>query len=80
MKNALIVLKKIIPKEEFKLIEINLKKKEYFQFVKSLIEYHYDRAYRKTRAENENNIYKEIYLNEIKLINIKRVIKESSYF
>jgi tRNA 2-selenouridine synthase len=80
MKNALIVLKKIIPKEEFKLIEINLKKKEYFQFVKSLIEYHYDRAYRKTRAENDSNIYKEIYLNKINLINIKRVIKESNYF
>ena len=80
MKNALIVLKKIIPKEEFKLIEVNLKKKEYFQFVKSLIEYHYDRAYKKTRAENDSNIYKEIYLNKINLINIKRVIKESNYF
>ena len=30
MKNALIVLKKIIPKEEFKLIEINLKKRNIF--------------------------------------------------
>jgi len=56
------------------------KKKEYFQFVKSLIEYHYDRAYKKTRAENDSNIYKEIYLNKINLINIKRVIKESNYF
>ena len=80
LKNALIVLKKIIPREEFKLIEVNLKKKEYFKFVKSLIEYHYDRAYRKTRAENDSNIYKEIYLNKINLINIKRVIKESNYF
>jgi len=57
------VLKKIIPKEEFREIEINLKTKEYFQFVKSLIKYHYDRAYKKTRAENESNIYKEIYLD-----------------
>ena len=48
--------------------------------MKSLIEYHYDRAYKKTRAENDSNIYKEIYLNKINLINIKKVIKESNYF
>ena len=80
MKNALSVLKKIIPKEEFREIEINLKTKEYFQFVKSLIKYHYDRAYKKTRAENESNIYKEIYLDKINLNNIKKAIKESNYF
>ena len=80
MKEALKVLKKIIPKEEFLLIEDNLKKKEYFQFVKSLIEYHYDRAYKKTRAENASNIFNEIYLDKINLLNIKKAIKQSNYF
>ena len=80
MNEALKVLKKIIPKEEFLMIEENLKKKEYFQFVKSLIEYHYDRAYKKTRAENVSNIFNEIYLDKINLLNIKKAIKRNNYF
>ena len=80
MKEALKVLKKIIPKEEFLMIEENLKKKEYFQFVKSLIEYHYDRVYKKTRAENVSNIFNEIYLDKINLLNIKKAIKRNNYF
>ena len=80
MKEALKVLKKIIPKEEFLMIEENLKKEEYFQFVKSLIEYHYDRAYKKTRAESVSNIFNEIYLDKINLLNIKKAIKRNNYF
>ncbi len=80
MKEALKVLKKIIPKEEFLMIEENLKKKEYFKFVKSLIEYHYDRVYKKTRAENVTNIFNEIYLDKINLLNIKKAIKRNNYF
>jgi tRNA 2-selenouridine synthase len=80
MKEALKVLKKIIPKEEFLMIEENLKKEEYFQFVKSLIEYHYDRAYKKTRAESVSNIFNEIYLDKINVLNIKKAIKQNNYF
>ena len=80
MKEALKVLKKIIPKEEFLMIEENLKKEKYFQFVKSLIEYHYDRAYKKTRAESVSNIFNEIYLDKINLLNIKKAIKRNNYF
>ena len=80
MKEALKVLKKIIPKEEFLMIEENLKKEKYFQFVKSLIEYHYDRAYKKTRAESNSNIFNEIYLDKINLLNIKKAIKRNNYF
>ncbi|MDC3149064.1 tRNA 2-selenouridine(34) synthase MnmH [Alphaproteobacteria bacterium] len=80
MKEALKVLKKIIPKEEFLMIEENLKKEKYFQFVKSLIEYHYDRAYKKTRAESVSNIFNEIYLDKINLLNIKKAIKQNNYF
>ena len=80
MKEALKVLRKIIPKEEFLMIEENLKKEKYFQFVKSLIEYHYDRAYKKTRAESVSNIFNEIYLDKINLLHIKRAIKQNNYF
>ena len=80
MKEALKVLRKIIPKEEFLMIEENLKKEKYFQFVKSLIEYHYDRAYKKTRAESVSNIFTEIYLDKINLLNIKKAIKRNNYF
>ena len=80
MKEALKVLKKIIPNEEFLTIEENLKKKEYFQFVKSLIKYHYDKAYKKTRAESVSNIFNEIYLDKINLLNIKKAIKQNNYF
>tara|TARA_B100001027_G_scaffold31632_1_gene19061 strand:+ start:172 stop:360 length:189 start_codon:yes stop_codon:yes gene_type:complete len=62
------------------MIEKNLKNEEYSQFVKSLIKYHYDRAYRKTRAESISNIFNEIYLDKINLLHIKRAIKQSNYF
>ena len=67
MKEALKVLRKIIPKEEFLMIEENLKKEKYFQFVKSLIEYHYDRAYKKTRAESVSNIFKLYGINSLSI-------------
>ena len=47
MSEALKVLKQIIPKEDFQNIELSLKKEDYFELVRSLIVYHYDKAYKK---------------------------------
>ena len=52
------MIKQIIPKEDFQNIELSLKKEDYFELVRSLIVYHYDKAYKKTRAENHSNIFK----------------------
>tara|TARA_A100001011_G_scaffold3711_1_gene4280 strand:+ start:897 stop:1937 length:1041 start_codon:yes stop_codon:yes gene_type:complete len=79
MSEALRVLKKIIPKENFKKIELSLKKKDYYELVKSLIVYHYDKAYKKTRAESHSNIYTEINLEKINLKNIKKVIALNNF-
>ena len=73
------VLKQIIPKEDFQNIELSLKKKDYFELVRSLIVYHYDKAYKKTRAENHSNIFKEIELKKINLTNIKKVIALNNF-
>ena len=79
MNEALRVLKKIIPKEDFQSIELSLKKKDYFKLVRSLIVYHYDKAYKKTRAENHSNIFKEIELKKINLSNIKKIIALNNF-
>ena len=79
MSEALRVLKQIIPKEDFQNIELSLKKKDFFELVRSLIVYHYDKAYKKTRAENHSNIFKEIELKKINLINIKKVIALNNF-
>ena len=79
MSEALKVLKQIIPKEDFQNIELSLKKKDYFELVRSLIVYHYDKAYKKTRAENHSNIFKEIELKKINLTNIKKVIALNNF-
>ena len=79
MNEALRVLKKIIPKEDFQSIELSLKKKDYFKLVRSLIVYHYDKAYKKTRAENHSNIFKEIELKKINLTNIQKIIALNNF-
>ena len=79
MSEALKVLKQIIPKEDFQNIELSLKKKDFFELVRSLIVYHYDKAYKKTRAENHSNIFKEIELKKINLTNIKKVIALNNF-
>ena len=79
MSEALKVLKQIIPKEDFQNIELSLKKKDFFELVRSLIVYHYDKAYKKTRAENYSNIFKEIELKKINLTNIKKVIALNNF-
>ena len=79
MNEALRVLKQIIPKEDFQSIEISLKKKDYVKLVRSLIVYHYDKAYKKTRAENHSNIFKEIELKKINLSNIKKIIALNNF-
>ena len=80
MNDAIRVLKKIIPREDFINIEKSLIKKEYHSFVKALIIYHYDKAYKKTRAENESKIYAEIILKKIDIKNIKEAIVLNNHF
>ncbi len=80
MNEALKVLKKIIPSENFKDIKNSLDKKEYHDFVKALITNHYDKAYKKTRAEKNSEVYAEIILKKIDLNNIKKAIALNDYF
>ena len=80
MKEALRVLKQIIPKDNFKEIEMYLKKRNYYEFVKSLIIYHYDKAYKKTRAESSSSIFDQIYLEKINLSHIRKAINLNKNF
>jgi tRNA 2-selenouridine synthase len=80
MSEALRVLKQIIPKEDFSNIEKSLKKKNYYEFVKALIIYHYDKAYKKTRAESTSIVFDEIYLEKINLNYIRRAISTNKSF
>jgi tRNA 2-selenouridine synthase len=80
MSEALRVLKQIIPKEDFSNIEKSLKKKNYYEFVKALIIYHYDKAYKKTRAESTSIVFDEIYLEKINLSYIRRAISTNKSF
>ena len=80
MIEALRVLKQIIPKEKFQNIEKSLKKKDYYDFVKSLIIYHYDKAYKKTRAENNSYISKEIELKKINIVHVKKAIASNNFY
>jgi hypothetical protein len=80
MSEALRVLKQIIPKEDFSNIEKSLKKKNYYEFVKALIIYHYDKAYKKTRAESASMVFVEIYLEKINLNYIRRAISMNKSF
>ena len=80
MKEAIRVLRQIIPREDFQNIELSLKRKDYYDFVKSLIVYHYDKAYKKTRAENTSYIFKTIELKKINLSNVKKVISSYNFY
>jgi len=80
MSEALRVLKQIIPKEDFMNIEKSLKKKNYYEFVRALIIYHYDKAYKKTRAESSSSIFDQIYLEKINLSHIRKAINLNKNF
>ena len=80
MKKALDVLKRIIPKDDFKNIEESLKNQNYYDLVSNLIIYHYDKAYKKTRAENSTNIISTIDLEKITKKEIQKAINLSKYF
>ena len=80
MKKALEVLKRIIPKDDFKNIEESLKNQNYYDLVSNLIIYHYDKAYKKTRAESSTNIISTIDLEKITKKEIQKVINLSKYF
>jgi tRNA 2-selenouridine synthase len=80
MSEALRVLKQIIPKEDFLNIEKSLKKKNYYEFVKALIIYHYDKAYKKTRAESTSIVFDEIHLEKINLNYIRKAISMNKSF
>ena len=60
-------------------LPFRLKKKDYYELVKSLIIYHYDKAYKKTRAENHRDISAEINLEKINLKNIKKIIALNNF-
>ena len=80
MSEALRVLKQIIPKEDFLNVEKSLTKKNYYEFVKALIIYHYDKAYKKTRAESDSVVFDEIYLEKINLNYIRKAISMNKNF
>ena len=80
MKKALDVLKRIIPKDDFKNIEESLKNQNYYDLVSNLIIYHYDKAYKKTRAESSTNIISTIDLEKITKKEIQKAINLSKYF
>ena len=80
MKKALDVLKRIIPKDDFKNIEESLKNQNYYDLVSNLIIYHYDKAYKKTRAESSTNIISTIDLEKITKKEIQKAINSSKYF
>ena len=79
LKDALRVLKQIIPKDNFKEIEMYFIKRNYYELVKSLIIHHYDRVYKKTRAESQSPIHAEIELERISLGNIKKIINSYNF-
>ena len=80
MKKALEVLKRIIPKDDFINIEKSLKNQNYYDLVSNLIIFHYDKAYKKTRAENSTNIISTIDLKKITRKEIQKAINSNKYF
>ena len=80
MKNAMLVLKKIIKKEDYKVIEKNLKKGDFNNFVKCLISHHYDIAYKKTRSEMDDQNDNIININKINSKNFLEIIKNNKIF
>tara|TARA_B100000925_G_scaffold277174_1_gene244904 strand:+ start:1061 stop:2137 length:1077 start_codon:yes stop_codon:yes gene_type:complete len=80
MKKAINVLKRIIPRNDFKNIEESLKNQNYYELVRNLIIYHYDKAYKKTRAENSTKITSTIELGKITRKEIQKAIELNKYF
>jgi len=80
MEKAIRVLKQIISKKDFVNIEGSLKNKDYYDLVKNLIIFHYDKAYKKTRAENSTKVFSIIELKKISLSEIKKAIALNNYF
>ena len=80
MKNAMEVLKKIIKKENYIIIEKNLSKNDYSNFVEGLIIHHYDKVYKKTRSEINDHDDEIISINKINNKKILEVIKNNKIF
>ena len=80
MKNAMRVLKKIIQREDYSVIEKNLLKGDYSKFVESLIVHHYDKAYKKTRSEVNDSHDNIIDIDQINKKTFLEVIKTSNFF
>ena len=80
MMNAMRVLKKIIKKDDYKVIEESLSNGDYITFVEALINHHYDKVYKKTRSEiNDQNDY-VININKINNKNCLEIIKNNKIF
>ena len=80
MSNAMLVLKKIIRKDDYRVIEENLKNGDYMSFVKSLINHHYDKAYKKTRSEMDDQNDNVIEIDKINNKNFLNIIKNNKIF
>ena len=80
MSNAMLVLKKIIKKDDYRVIEENLKNGDYMSFVKSLINHHYDKAYKKTRSEMDDQNDNVIEIDKINNENFLNIIKNNKIF
>ncbi len=80
MMNAMRVLKKIIKKDDYKVIEESLNNEDYITFVEALINHHYDKVYKKTRSEiNDQNDY-VININKINDKNCLEIIRNNKIF
>ena len=80
MSNAMLVLKKIIKKDDYRVIEENLKNGDYMSFVKSLINHHYDKAYKKTRSEMDDQNDNVIEIDKINNKSFLDIIKNNKIF
>tara|TARA_B110000305_G_C19450497_1_gene647615 strand:+ start:85 stop:1119 length:1035 start_codon:yes stop_codon:yes gene_type:complete len=80
MKNAMLVLKKIIKKDDYKVIEKNLMNGDYISFVKCLINHHYDKAYKKTRSEMDDQNDNVIEIDKINNKKFLEIIKNNKIF
>lgn len=80
MSNAMLVLKKIIKKDDYRVIEENLENGDYMSFVKSLINHHYDKAYKKTRSEMDDQNDNVIEIDKINNKNFLNIIKNNKIF
>ena len=59
------ILKKFLTKKKMLEINLNLKTKNYEKFVLNLLEFHYDKVYKKRKYFTEENIIERLSLNSI---------------